>query len=61
MRKVAAANAFHEAEATSILRLAIQARHRTLRNPEPGQLVYYFRRGKNKNGIGIVGPLESLQ
>ena len=60
MRKVTAANAFHEAEAKSILRLAIQARNRTLHNPELGQLVYYFRRGKNNNDIGYRGPARVI-
>ena len=51
-RKVAASQAFHEAEAKTILRMAATARSRTLKNPEAGQLVFYFRRGKDKSNIG---------
>ena len=39
-RKVATPQAFHEAEAKTILRIAATPRSRTLRNPEAGQLVF---------------------
>ena len=58
MRRAAAAKAFHEAEAKSMLRLALLARSRTIRNPQPGQTVYYYRRGKGSKKPGYLGPAK---
>eukprot|EP00971_Amphidinium_carterae_P155075 3075199-Amphidinium_carterae.1 len=41
--KAAAIKAFMASEAKSMLRLALHARSRTLLQPEPGQIVYYWR------------------
>ena len=58
MRRAVAAQAFHEAEAKTMLRLALLARSRTIRNPQPGQTVYYYRRGKGSKKAGYLGPAK---
>ena len=60
MRRTAAAKAFHEAEAKTMLRLALLARSRTIRNPHLGQAVYYFRRGKGSKRAGYLGPARVI-
>ena len=60
LRRSRAAAAFHEAEAKSMLRLALHARSRTIRNPQAGQMVYYFRRGKKKEEAGHKGPARVI-
>jgi hypothetical protein len=45
-RRSEAAAAFHYAEARSLLRLALHARSRRLSEVKPGDIVYYYRRGK---------------
>ena len=60
MRRAAAAKAFHEAEAKTMLRLALHARNRTIRNPQLVQTVYYFRRGKGAKKAGYLEPAEVI-
>ena len=60
LRRTAAAQAFHEAEAKSMLRLALHARTRTIRNPQVGQMVYYFRRGRGTKKAGYLGPARVI-
>ena len=60
MGRSAAGKAFHEAEAKTLLRLATHARSRTLRNPQLGQSVYYFRRGKGSKKPGYLGPAKVI-
>ena len=55
-----AAQAFHYADARSLLRLAANARSRQLLHPEPGQIVYYFRRGKGNKCPTYRGPARVL-
>ena len=55
LRRTQAAKAFHEAEAKTMLRLATLARSRTLRTPQLGQTVYYYRRGKGSQKPGYRG------
>ena len=43
-----------------MLTLAQHARARTLRNPQVGQIVYYFRRGKGKQENGYKGPARVI-
>ena len=47
-RKATAAAHFHYADARNLLRIAALARARRLRHPEPGQVVYYLRRGRGQ-------------
>ena len=60
LRRTQAAKAFHEAEAKTMLRLATIARSRTLRNPQLGQTVYYYRRGKGSHKSGYRGPARVI-
>ena len=60
LRKAEAAKAFHEAEAKTMLRLALLARSRTIRDPQLGQAVYYFRRGKGMKGRQYLGPARVI-
>ena len=41
-----------------MLRLAVHGRSRTIRNPQIGQTVYYFRRGKGSKKGGYLGPAK---
>ena len=50
IRKTRAAQEFHAADAKNILKMASRARARVLPNLQAGQLVYYFRRGKESRG-----------
>ena len=59
-RKTKAAQSFHYADARSLLRIAAQARSRTLMHPEPGQIVYYLRRGKGTKRPTYRGPARVL-
>ena len=59
-RKTKAAQAFHYADARSLLRLAANARSRTLLHPEPGTIVYYLRRGKGTKRPYYRGPARVL-
>lgn len=61
-RKGAAARAFIRADARPLLKLAKHARGRRLQNPQPGDTVYYFRRGKGRgNNKGTYyGPARVL-
>ena len=43
-----------------MLRLAVLARSRTIRDPQLGQSVYYFRRGKGSKGGQYLGPARVL-
>ena len=45
-RRTTAAAAFHKADARSMLRLALATRSGRVLEPQAGQIVYYFRRGK---------------
>ena len=40
--------------------MALQARSRTIRNPQLGQTVYYFRRGKGRQNTGDRGPARVI-
>ena len=60
MRRAIAAQAFHAAEAKTLLRLAMHARSRTIRNPQVGQSVYYFRRGKGAKKPSYYGPAKVI-
>ena len=43
-----------------MLRLALHARTRTIRNPQVGQMVYYFRRGRGTKKAGYLGPARVI-
>ena len=65
-RRVAAAAHFHAADARNLLRMALLARSRRLREPQQGQIVYYFRRKRGKRPeyrgparVIVVEPLET--
>jgi len=62
-RRARAAKHFHEAEAKTILRIASLAKARQLSSVNPGDIVYYFRRGKaagaKKKG-SFRGPAKVL-
>ena len=59
-RKTTAATAFIKAEARTMLRLALAARSRRIRDPEAGQIVYYYRRGKKRVESGYRGPARVI-
>lgn len=60
-RKTTAATAFLKAEARNMLRLALAARSRKIRDPEAGQIVYYYyRRGKERAESGYRGPARVI-
>ena len=43
-----------------MLRLALLARSRAIRNPQVGQTVYYFRRGRGAKKSGYLGPAKVI-
>ena len=62
-RRARAAKHFHEAEAKTILRIASLAKARQLSTVNPGDIVYYFRRGKaagHKQKGSYRGPAKVL-
>ena len=40
--------------------MAVHARGRTISNPQAGQIVYYFLRGKDRNEAGYKGPARVI-
>ena len=46
--RLAAAKAFHEADCSQALKNALHAGHRPVREFEPGQLVYFWRKGTDR-------------
>ena len=55
-----AAQQVHAADAHNILQMASKARSRVLSEVHAGQLVYYFRRGKQKGDRGYRGPAKVI-
>ena len=43
-----------------MLRLALAARSRRIVDPRSNDIVYYFRRGKNKSQAGYKGPARVI-
>ena len=61
LRRAQDAKAFHEAEVKTMLRLATLSRSRTLRTPQLGQTVYYYRIGnKNSQKPRYLGPTRVI-
>jgi hypothetical protein len=58
------AGLFHAADARATIKLAERARHRVVSQPQPGMLVYYFRRSKGTKyqpiHAGYRGPARVL-
>ena len=59
-RKTLASQQFHAADAENILHMAACARSRVISQVQAGQLVYYYRRGKQKSDQGYRGPAKVI-